>query len=202
MARRRSDAVDEAAKATAAVEAMVTSPNAGVPPARGSTAGKPELPKPKMAAGYERVIERVFDLPDPDSMFAELIDAIEIKHALDPQAVAEAANACERRALDAHRLYVCAKADHDRYEAVMAGVLGAMREAATAELQGEKDQGKRNKSITNDDVEARAAHMFPDEWTDAVTRRAKAKRMLDHLERLASLWQYRSQNLATIRGKH
>ena len=204
MARKRSelsgaaDNVAEFDRAAAIVEQMVTSPNAA-PPAAPSATG---LPVPQMGAGYERITERVFDLPDPDGLFNELMDEIEIKEALTPEVLKAAANRCEKRAIDAHQLYVCAKVEHDRYEAQMARVTGAMREAATAELQQEKDGGKRAKTITNADVEARAAHMFPDEWTDAITRESRAKRMIDQLERISTSWQFRSKTIAAILGSH
>jgi hypothetical protein len=194
MAKRRSES-DAVAEAKAVVESLVVSPNAAIPQAAGSARGAPA-----MAQGYERITERVFSLPAPDALFEGLMDELEVKEALTPQAVAQAANVCERRALDAHQLYVCARADHERYESETARVMGALREAATAELQQEKNDGKRSKAITNDDVEGRASSMFPDEWTDIVMRRAKAKGMIEHLERLASLWRYRSANMTNLRG--
>lgn len=201
MAKSRSEASREAS-AKQAIETMVVSPNAGreVPPDRASKTGKE--PPPKMAEGYERITERVFSLADPDGIFERLIDALEIKEALTPQAVAEAANRCETNALDAHQLYICARADHERFEAENEKVMAALREAATSLLQNERAGEKGAKSITEKDVTARVAASWPDEWTDIVTRQAKAKGMLEHLERLASLWRYRSANMTNIRGQH
>ncbi len=115
-----------------------------------------------------------------------------LQHALD--------NA-ERNAQDAHRLYVTAKLEAERWEREMDAVHGAMHTQANASLQAEKDTGRRSKQITDMDVKLRAAVLFPDEYQAQETRRAEIKATVDSLEHLTLMWDSRCKSIAGMLAK-
>lgn len=153
---------------------------------------------PEVGGGFGKIVDKVFDLPNPHERFDELVAALSIDDALTPGVLQAALNRAEDNARLAHQLYVCSKADHERFEIENERVVGAMREKATAELQVEKDAGARSKAITKDDVTARVATMFPDEWAEVNSRKVKAKGMLDHLQRIADIWTQRCRSLSAM----
>ncbi len=61
-------------------------------------------------------------------------------------------NQAEDNARNAHRLYLAAKLQAEIIKREDEPVVAAMRREATAMLQAEKDDGKRNKAITDTDV--------------------------------------------------
>jgi len=115
----------------------------------------------------------------------------------DPGHLLLALDAGEDNARRAHQLFLCAKLEAERYEKESDAIVGAMRDKAQLDLNAEKADGERRKAITNGDVDTRAAMLFPDEWADIHTRRAKAKGSAEHLKTLAELWQGRC---ATVRN--
>lgn len=162
---------------------------------------KPSVPMPALKPGFDRVVARVFDLDDPDGEFQAILTQLTVEEAITPEKVEMALNHAEDTARKAHRLYIVARVDNDRYEVECSAVMGALRDAATAELQAEKEAGERSKAITEADVSGRVATMFPDEWTEINDRRAKAKGMLDHVKRIADLWEGRCYTLSTMAGR-
>lgn len=157
-------------------------------------------PLPELRPGCSRIVERVFDLPDPEAEFDRLWMALEVEP-FTPGAVEAALNVAEQNAMKAHQLYVVFRADFERLEAETAAIVGALREAATAALQAEKDAGQRSKAITDADVTGCVAQMFPDEWSAIQERAIKARKTKEHVERLADLWKYRSSSLSALLGK-
>lgn len=112
----------------------------------------------------------------------------------------KALDQAEQNARGAHRLYVTAKVVHQKYELDAEPVQAAMWESAQVALQREKDAGERKKQITDADVRMMASTMFPDEWQSIQLQRAKAKAMVEHVERLAELWMNRCRTLSTMLG--
>lgn len=165
------------------------------------TFSRPSLPIPRLKPGFEKVVERVFDLDDPDAEFQAILTQLTVEEAITPEKVEAALNHAEDTARKAHRLYIVARVDNDRYEVECDAVMGALRDAATSELQAEKDAGERSKAITEADVTGRVATMFPDEWAEVNDRRARAKGMLDHVKRIADLWEGRCYTLSTMAGR-
>lgn len=154
-------------------------------------------PQPTMGR-FQNIVERTFDLGNVDELYAGLIDELHIGAALTPGNLEHARNNAERNALDAHRLYVGAKVAHEVFEIEAEAVAGALRTAATAELQKEKDAKQRSKAITEADVREKCAAMFPDEWLAISERRAKAEGALSSMKRLADLWEARCFGLSTM----
>jgi hypothetical protein len=155
-------------------------------------------PMPNVSESFSRIVERVFDIGDPDALFTTLMERMSLRDALTPGALQASLNIAEDNARLAHQLYVNAKVESERFEIDSDIVLGAMRAGATAELQREKDAGQRSKAITDADVREKAATLYPDQWRETNERRAKTSGMLEHLKRLADLWQTRCYSLSTM----
>lgn len=74
-------------------------------------------------------------------------------------------------------------------------------EAATAQLQDEKDAGKRNKTITDADVRARVASNYPDEYIVHEMNEAKLKRLAESFVNLVEAWKKRCDTLNQMLAK-
>lgn len=147
--------------------------------------------------GYERIVEHVFAI-DPWGSYEPLELGLKLPgpaHAANHAMLVDALDQCEDNAREAHRLFVSAKTVVDRFEFDSKVLSVDMRDQAVATLQAEKEGGQRSKQITDADVEFRIAALFPDEWRRLEERRAKARRMVAHMERLAELWRERSRDL-------
>jgi hypothetical protein len=153
---------------------------------------------PDLGRAFGKIRETVHDLPDPEGEFRELLEHLSIRDALTPAVLQAEANEAEQYARRAHRLYVVANADYERFRRECDAVIDGMREAATRELQAEKDAKQRSKAITDADVSGRASVLFPDEWKRINDRRIKAEGMLAHLKRFAELWQSRCYGLPAM----
>lgn len=152
----------------------------------------------ELRPGFASITEKVFTLDSPETLWDELLAALEVREALTPLVLTDAVNKGERHALEAHQLFVVAKAECERVEAECAPIVASMRDAANRELQAEKEKGLRNKSITDADVVGKAAAMFPDEWARVVGMQSKAEGMLAQLKQLAKLWEQRCFSLSTM----
>lgn len=193
--RRRRIKLDDskrktAVKADAAADRLFTSA-----PAQDEAADRQRKELPELNISFTRIRESVFTLADPDGEYKHLEEGISLREALTPGALMTALNDAEDNARRAHKLYVVARADYERFERECEPIVEGMRDAANRELQAEKDQKLRSKAITDADVRGRAATMFPDEWRNIDTRRIKANGMLEHLRALAELWKNRCYSL-------
>lgn len=157
----------------------------------------PSHAMPPMAPGYGGIVETVFDLPDPLAEYNELEAALQQGFG-EFHNVTQALARAEDFARRAHRLYVNAKVDLERYLADANAVQGAMWDEAVAQLSLEKERGLRTKQVTDSDVQKRVAILYPDEWRDARVRIVQAEQTVKHLERLADLFQQRSRTLTAI----
>lgn len=86
---------------------------------------------------------------------------------------------------DAHRLYVTAKKEFERWELENEVVNGAMWLKATRELQAEKDAKERNKTITDADVRAKCSTLYPDEYAAQEQKRRAVKLTVDSMAQLS-----------------
>ena len=162
-------------------------------------AAKRELKEiPELGTPFTGIRESVYTLPDPEGEYKKLEQALTVREALTPGALQSALNDAEDNARRAHRLYVVAKADYERFERECDPVVESLRDAANKELQAEKDAKQRSKAITDADVKGRASVLFPDEWKRINDRRIKAEGMLEHLRALAELWKQRCFSLSTM----
>jgi hypothetical protein len=175
----------DADELTRAAGIVVTAPAQRASPVNGTAAQSP---------AFQRITERVFDLPDPDGEYVELEAALTLGTS-EFDSITKAVDAAEDDARRAHRLYVNAKLDYERFVADALLIEGAIRTEASASLQAEKDSGQRTKQITNADVLAKSAALFPDEWRDLAEKKVRAKLAVEHLERFADLWVGRCRSL-------
>ena len=162
----------------------------------------PDLPvgAPSMGPGYERIIGRVFRV-DVAAEYDELEAALKFDrpaHQLDYADLVDALDLAIDNARRAHQLLVAGKVALEVFEVDVAVAAADMRRQATEALQKEKDAGARAKAITDGDVTAWMASQFADEYRAQQERRAKAKRMVEHLEWLAGLWKDRRASLDTM----
>lgn len=156
-----------------------------------------------MNKGMGEVIETIFPEGAIDSIngeYDELEKGLELAGALTPNAIRDALNGCEKKALRASRVHLMAKIDLARFERECEVAIGAMRENAAAELEAEKVAGTRSKAPTINDITDRAATKFPDEWRDINSSLSRSKRTVDQLERFAKLWEGRRFTLAAMAG--
>lgn len=194
-----SEQADEAPSDAGAKTKAKTKPKAETK-ARPTVVGK-GVKLPKLRPGLKRIVDKVFDLDDDElfEAFESARDEIRTSdEKLGLELTRQEANEVQDRARKAHKLYVNALLVLKRFQFDSEVVQSAMWDAANAELQDEKDNKKRSKSITNDDVRYRAAQMFPDEWVRNEEAREQAKLVLKHLERVAELWKDRSLTLSSL----
>lgn len=194
-------------KATAAAEAKDVVAEAAAedivqkPPHQQSRNPKPYSIEPRFGRNFDRVVELVFDESvDVEAEYVELERALDIEQALSAQVVKEELSKAEKRAFRAHRLYVTAKLELERYEIDVGVAVGAMRERAVIELSKEKDDGARKKQITEQDVTDRCVTLFPDEWRQVQNDRERSKRTVELLGKLSELWFKRSYSLSAMLG--
>lgn len=188
--RRRVKRGTAAAASRAADDLFTTAPG---------QSSSPELATlPELGSPFVKIRETTFALPDPEGEWRYLEGRLALTDALTPGNLQTALNIAEDCARRAHRLYVVARADFERFEVECEAVTEGMRSEANRELQAEKDRKERAKAITDADVRGRAAILFPDEWALVAERKVKAQGMIDHLKRFADLWTQRCFTLGTM----
>ena len=164
----------------------------------GEVPGEVEVPViPEHSPGFARIVEKTFDL-NIDEEYDSLEGQLVIKDALTPQTIRAALNKAEDNARRAHQIYVAAKVEVDLFEIEAAKVEAAMRESVIKDMSADKAVKIRSKQITEGDVIARMALSYPDEYVAIVSRRSQAKQTVEHLKRLADLWQNRCRTLNSL----
>ena len=154
-----------------------------------------------MRHGFQTIVNDLFaDGYDPAAEFKAVMASLQVKVALTPGALKEAANGTEALAERAFRLYIVAKVETEAYIRDTESSYGAIRTAATTHLEDMKAAGVRTKQITDADVKATAAEKYPDEWADICTRRDKAQGMLEHVNNLAGLAKSRCYTVSNMQG--
>src|ERR1700722_7126194 len=124
--------------------------------------------------GFQKIVESVF-VENPWEEYKRLEAKLHIGqegralHATVNGALDEA----ETNARKAHRLWMTARVERSRWELANAAIFGAAKIEATRILQHEKDEGKRNKQITDADVEAMLVTKFGDEWLSQQNKRKR-----------------------------
>lgn len=157
--------------------------------------------KAKLREDLDKIVEVVF-VNNMQETWERLRKALVIgEKRSDHGTLQQALDRAEKNAHDAHRLYVTAKVEHQRWERENDVVFSAMWSKANRSLQKEKDDGLRSKQITDADIKARMATLWPDEYSAQETRRAKVKATVEALEDLAEQWKSRCRTLQTMMGK-
>lgn len=103
---------------------------------------------------------------------------------------------------EASSLHATARREKKRWEAENEVAHGAMWNAGNQVCQAEKDTGLRNKAITDGDVKAMAATLFPDEWVEIETKRADLDLTVDLIGKLATAAGERAEDLRVLLSKH
>lgn len=148
--------------------------------------------------GWNRIVERVYDLPDPEAEYASL----EADLALGPQraergSLVEHLDRAARNLQRAHKLYLAASDLVENFKADSEVAYAAKREEANASLQALKAKGEFSKAINNADVESKMALMFPDDFVAHKKRTARMTGMLEHVKKLVACWEIRCSTLQT-----
>jgi hypothetical protein len=171
----------------------------------------PKKPRQRLARGTPRemlaslsagsldgIVEQIFAV-DPSNEFDRLQRALKIDERVERASYARLANAlneAEDSARAAHLLLVHAKDDRESFEIDALIITSDMRAQALGALENEKKRG--GKPITEKDVEARIASMFPSDHRELSTRRKRVELSVEHLQRLADLWKDRCKTLNTL----
>jgi hypothetical protein len=155
--------------------------------------------RPQMSRDFEWVTTYVYTIPDPFRLYLKLEGelTVGIKRG-DRGTLLECLDKAEKNARDAHRLYLQAHLEWEKFDRTCEVLRASMRDQATTELQAEKDKGSRSKQITDADVLSRMASMFHEEWEYQEAKRQRGKGMVKDCEKLADLWMLRVRTLQTM----
>lgn len=143
---------------------------------------------PGTDAGLERIAERLYkiDIAETAKHLAGEIRVGEKRG--DFGTLQRVVDDAVANAKAANALYLNAKALFEEWEAEASIVMAPIRSVATAALQAEKAAGERSKAITDADVEAKMAALYPDEFKAHAVKRAKLKGTVEHLQNDSELW--------------
>ncbi len=167
-------------------------------PAKSPAYVSPTGDEPRLSTDFEKIVENVYEVDawaDYERVKRHFVVGEERGDRGTLQAHLDRA---EDNARIAHRLFLSAKLERQRFEIEYATIRSPMWTAATRELQREKEQGLRSKQITDADVSHQVAAQFPDEWKSGETRMAKVKGTEAHLEEMADLAKSRCRSLQTM----
>jgi hypothetical protein len=174
-----------------------------------------------MPGPYERIVTTVFDLPEPHQEFERLRTELQLTDVRASSAsygqVVDALDQAEKNAQSAVELKVNFEAVQKAFEMDALVISGPLRERAKETLEQEKrdefekqkavhgSKAPTGKQITEADVEACLASMFPDEARVLAQRGAEAKGALEATKSLAERWAERARDLrmmvSTVRGQ-
>jgi hypothetical protein len=150
-----------------------------------------------MAAPLARLVETRFVA---DEQIAGDVEELERELATTDRLGNHAAalDAVEHRARRAFRVYLQVQEMREEWELENKVIFGSMRVEAMRLLQKEKDSGVRSKAITNDDVEAQIAGLYPDQWITQEKQRAKARRVEEDARHRAEMWSSKCRSLGVL----
>ncbi len=164
--------------------------------------GKAPKNTPTLDKSTERIVERVYNVPTPLVEYEALENALTVgEQRSDYSSLSKALDVAEDNARRAHKLYLVVRQDRKRWDTEKEIITAPMRSNATYELEREKKDGSRTKQITDADVLAKMAALYPDEFEHFETRAAKLKGMEEHILLWVDLWKSRCGSLQTmVRG--
>jgi hypothetical protein len=193
LGRRVRAKADAAADKVTAEAGIVASAQA----ARGDAPARPFGKLPEHGPGFDRITTSIFTLPDPSAEYEALEAALKVG-TQEFTRIADAMDNAEDNARRAHRLYVNARLDAERFNIDADVIEAAMRTPALHALEADKLAGVRTKQITDTDVASKIAALFPDEHRDLAERRIKSRKMVEHLETFAQLWRSRCYSISKM----
>jgi hypothetical protein len=157
---------------------------------------------PPLPDGYQTIVDSIFNLPDPNVVYEEVLAGIRpIRASRATMAeLLDALDTAQSVAVKARGLLVNTKATADAVGRDTQILVASMRDQATSQLEREKESGLRKKAITEADVVQCLSTMFPDEWSAVQERESKAKRAIDLIENLCERAAERARDLRAIVG--
>lgn len=102
---------------------------------------------------------------------------------------------------EAHALFVTAKLEAKRWENANEVTHGAMWAEASRALEYERETKVRSKAITDTDVRAKVATLYPDEWNAQELDREKVKLTVDRMSDLAKQANEKVEDIRTMLSK-
>lgn len=165
-----------------------------------ATADPSEL---SMGEGYDRIVESIFDLPDPHEEYLAVKQSLSLgtrASRADYGTLVDALDRAEEMAERAYKLFVNAKVARDSYDIDAQAIEAGMREEAMKVLMQEYAR-KERRSPTEADVTSYMAAKFPDEWRDIQNRRGRARRTCSYLEQLSNRASERCRDLRQMVAK-
>lgn len=155
--------------------------------------------KPDLHPAYGRIVRTMFAF-DADKIFDELNEKRRFGKPIKDMGYLELAESLDdaaRMHRNASLLFADAQVKRAQFEADCEAIAGDMRTQASNALKREKDE-KGGKQITNGDVEARMASMFPDEYRRQNVLKAKIKATVGQLEDDVKWWELRRREIDTM----
>ncbi len=160
---------------------------------------------PQLGGEWERIITTIFTI-DERKTFDRLTSELSFgdgAHRREYSEIFDALDIATTRTDEASRLYVNAKVALATYLAEVASYESDMREQARTSLEDAKQakasvkgaKGSGGKAITEADVVARMAKIFPDEYRRIETTKARAEEAVGHMKRLLERWEERTRAL-------
>lgn len=152
-----------------------------------------------LTGDFERIVEKVLTLDNADATYDELEKALRIgEKRSEPGMILQALDTAEVNARKAHRLWMLARIEREKWELDNEVIFSAMRTEATKALQREKDQGLRSKQITDADVASMCATLYPDEYRHQEVKRKRVEAMVKSMEHLSEVWLSRCRSLQAM----
>lgn len=190
----------------------IKSPDAAAGPA--APAGTTGYQLPRMPKSYERIVTTVFDMPDPHEEFSRLRQELELNAVKPSNAnygdLVDALDQAEKNAQRAVELVANFNLAHEAFIMDELAISGPLRERAKGALEKEKreeferakaelgSKAPGGKQITEADVAAAVASMFPDEARALAQRVAEGKGALLSVKSLADRWAERAKDLRAM----
>jgi hypothetical protein len=157
--------------------------------------------KTELRPDLARIVETVW-VSDMEKVWAKLRKNLRVGARRSEHAhLARCLDDARQIAFEAHQLMATAKREKSRWESENDVSHGAMWIKATMVCQAEKDTGLRSKMITDADIKAMAAALYPDEWVAQETRKKEIELTVDLITTLAKLATDRAQDLQTLLAK-
>ncbi len=156
---------------------------------------------PQLLGAYERIVRTIYTL-DEQTVFEELNAKLRFSKAANRMEYGELVDAIEEATQLANKaslLHVNARVALETYLADVEVMRADMRDRARADLEGDKRKNEgKGKAITDADLRARMAGMYPDDFRSVEVRTAKAEGAIKHLGQLHDRWVERVRVLDAI----
>lgn len=165
-----------------------------------SLAAPRQTKSPDLPPAYGRIVRTLFAF-DPDKVFDELEAAMRLPKPMRDMGyleLSEYLDQASRHHVNASKLHADAKVKLALFEADCLAISGDMRKQASVQLKAEKDEAKGGKMITESDIEARIAQIFPDEFRRQTKLRNEMKATVGHFETYVRSWELRRRELDTM----